>query len=63
MLTQNLRQARILRRLHDRAQIAAGQEVWLSAQLLPFDAWLETQWQEAAAARTELPALLQPAAR
>ena len=62
LLTQNLRQSRILRRLHDRAQIAAGHEVWATAQLLPFDAWLETQWREAAAARPELHGLLQPAA-
>lgn len=62
LLTQNLRQSRILRRLHDRAQIAAGREVWPTAQLLPLDAWLETQWREAAAARPELPGLLQPAA-
>lgn len=62
LLTQNLRQARILRRLHDRAQMAAGREVWPTAQLLPLDAWLEMQWREAAAARPELPGLLQPAA-
>lgn len=62
LLTQNLRQSRILRRLYDRAQIAAGHEVWATARLLPFDAWLEMQWREAAAARPELPELLQPAA-
>jgi probable DNA repair protein len=62
LLTQNLRQSRILRRLHDRAQIAAGLQVWATAQLLPFDAWLEMQWREAAAARPELPRLLAPAA-
>lgn len=62
LLTQNLRQSRILRRLHDRAQIAAGREVWPTAQVLPLDAWLETQWREALAARPELPELLRPAA-
>ena len=62
LLTQNLRQARILRRLHDRAQIAAGHEVWATAQLMPFDAWLEMQWREAASNRAGLPELLQPAA-
>ena len=62
LLTQNLRQARILRRLHDRAQIAAGHEVWATAQILPFDRWLEMQWREAAAHRSGLPDLLQPAA-
>ena len=62
LLTQNLRQARILRRLHDRAQIAAGHEVWATARMLPFDAWLEMQWREAAARQFGLPALLQPAA-
>ena len=62
LLTQNLRQSRILRRLHDRAQIAAGREVWPSAQVLPFDAWLEQAWQEAAATHPQLPALLRPSA-
>lgn len=62
VLTQNLRQARILRRLHDRAQIAAGRQVWPTAQLLPLDSWLEAQWREALAARPELPAILPPAA-
>ncbi|MGH8135613.1 MAG: PD-(D/E)XK nuclease family protein, partial [Steroidobacteraceae bacterium] len=62
LLTRNLRQARILRRLHDRAQIAAGHDVWPTAQLLPLDAWLEMHWREAAAKRSGLPGLLQPAA-
>ncbi|MFZ2509024.1 MAG: PD-(D/E)XK nuclease family protein [Steroidobacteraceae bacterium] len=62
LLTQNLRQSRILRRLHDRAQLVAGHEVWASARLLPFDAWLESQWRDGAATRPELPALLHPAA-
>ena len=61
LLTQNLRQARIFRRLHDRAQIAAGRDVWASAQVLPLDSWLELQWQEAAAERPELPELLHAA--
>ncbi len=62
LLTQNLRQSRILRRLHDRAHLAAGHEVWATARLLPFDAWLESQWRDAAATRPELPGLLHPAA-
>ena len=62
LLTQNLRQARLLRRLHDRAQIEAGRQVWPSASVLPLDTWLVLQWQEAAAARPELPELLQPVA-
>jgi probable DNA repair protein len=62
LLTQNLRQSRILRRLHDRAQLVAGHDVWASARLLPFEAWLESQWRDAAATRPELPGLLHPAA-
>jgi probable DNA repair protein len=62
LLTQNLRQARILRRLHDRAQIEAGRQVWPSAGVMPLDAWLGIQWQEAAAAQPQLPGLLRPAA-
>ena len=57
LLTQNLRQARILRRLHDRAQILAGRVVWPSAQVLPLDAWLAQQWRDAGAAN---PGLCQP---
>ncbi len=58
LLTQDLRQARILRRLHDRAQVEAGREVWPSAQILPLESWLALQWQEAAAARPALPGIL-----
>jgi len=58
LLTQNLRQARILRRLHDRAQVAAGRAVWPSAQVLPLDAWLTLQWQKASAERPALPGIL-----
>ncbi|MBM2853740.1 MAG: hypothetical protein HW417_668 [Steroidobacteraceae bacterium] len=54
LLTQNLRQSRILRRLHDRAQIAAGRVVWPSAQVLPLDVWLAQQWRDAAAANQDL---------
>lgn len=62
LLTPDLRQARILRRLHDRAQAAAGRQVWPSAQVLPIEAWLALQWQQAAADRPDLPALLPPVA-
>ncbi len=62
LLTPNLRQARILRRLHDRAQIEAGRVVWPSAQVLPIDAWLALQWQQASVARPELPRILTPVA-
>lgn len=61
LLTRNLRQARLFRRLHDRAQIAAGRDVWPSAQVLPLDAWLESQWQEAVTAHPALPPLAEPA--
>jgi len=58
LLTQDLRQARILRRLHDRAQVAAGRAVWPSAQVLPLDAWLALQWQRAATQRPAMPGIL-----
>jgi ATP-dependent helicase/nuclease subunit B len=58
LLTPDLRQARILRRLHDRAQVAAGRQVWPSAQILPIDAWLALQWQKASAERPGLPGIL-----
>jgi probable DNA repair protein len=58
LLTPDLRLARILRRLHDRAQVAAGRQFWPSAQVLPLDAWLMLQWQQAAASRPELAVIL-----
>lgn len=62
LLTADLRQARILRRLHDRAQLAKGLRAWPSAQVLPLDAWLDQQWRDAGAERNELPQALQPVA-
>ncbi|HUG04663.1 MAG TPA: PD-(D/E)XK nuclease family protein [Steroidobacteraceae bacterium] len=58
LLTRDLRQARILRRLHDRAQVGAGRRVWPSAQVLPLDVWLALQWQAAASGRPRLPGIL-----
>jgi len=62
VLTPDLRQARILRRLHDRAQADAGRQVWPSAQVLPIEAWLVLQWQQAAGDSPDLPAVLPPVA-
>lgn len=62
VLAPDLRQARILRRLHDRAQAAAGRSVWPTAQVLPLDAWLALSWQRASYDRPDLPAILSPAA-
>ena len=62
LLTSDLRQARILRRLHDRAQAAAGRKIWPSAQVLPLDTWLALQWLQVTAERPDLPAILPPAA-
>ena len=62
MLTRNQRQARILRHLHDRARLSAGDAVWPTARVLPLATWLEAWWREAVAERPELPELLPPAA-
>ncbi len=62
MLAPGLRQARILRRLHDRDQAAAGRRVWPTAQVLPLDAWMAGLWQQAGADRPDLPAALAPVA-
>ena len=62
LLTPDLRQSRIFRRLHDRAQIAAGRVVWPSAQVMPFDGWLALQWRDAGAVRDDLPQPLPPVA-
>ncbi|HKX98633.1 MAG TPA: PD-(D/E)XK nuclease family protein [Steroidobacteraceae bacterium] len=58
VLTADLRQARILRRLHDQAQIAAGRDAWPTAQVLPLEAWLAAQWRDAGTTRDELPVAL-----
>jgi probable DNA repair protein len=62
LLTPDVRRARILRRLHDRAQAASGREVWPTAQVLPLEAWLALQWQQATARQPRLPVLLPLAA-
>ncbi len=62
LLAPDLRQARIWRRLHDRAQAESGRAVWPTAQVLPLDAWLAQQWRQAASDRPELPAILSPIA-
>jgi probable DNA repair protein len=58
ILTADLRQARVLRRLHDRAQIAAGRAAWPTAQVLPLEAWLAREWKLAGAERASLPVAL-----
>jgi probable DNA repair protein len=58
VMTADLRQARILRRLHDQAQLAAGREAWPTAQILPLEAWLAAQWRDAGAEREDLPVAL-----
>jgi len=58
VLTATRRQARIIRRLHDQAQLARGRHCWPSADVLPVDAWLAARWREAAERNGELPLLL-----
>lgn len=58
VLTADLRQARILRRLHDQARIAAGHDAWPTAQVLPLESWLASLWREALAERDDLPVAL-----
>lgn len=58
ILTANRRQARILRRQHDEAQVAAGRRCWASVDVLPLEAWLVARWQELAGQDNSLPVLL-----
>jgi ATP-dependent helicase/nuclease subunit B len=62
VLTADLRQARILRRLHDQARMAAGHDAWPTAQVLPLESWLASLWREAHARRDDLPVALPAAA-
>lgn len=58
VLTSGRREARHLRRLHDAAQLAAGREVWPTADVMPLAAWMATRWAEIAAVDATLPTLL-----
>lgn len=58
LLTANRRQSRIIRRLYDDAQVAAGRRCWIAADVLPLDAWLGARWQELTARDPALPTLL-----
>ena len=62
ILAADLRQARILRRLHDRAQANAGRRAWPTAQVLPLDVWLGMQWARASIEHPDLPRILPPIA-
>jgi probable DNA repair protein len=61
VLTANRRQSRIIRRLYDEAQVAAGRHCWPAASVLPLDAWLAAQWQELTAQDPGLPTLMSEA--
>ena len=58
VLTADLRQARILRRLHDQARVAAGHDAWPTAQVLPLESWLASLWRAAVTERDDLPVAL-----
>jgi len=58
VLTATRRQARLIRRLFDEAQVAAGRQTWPTADVLPLSAWAATRWQEAARRDPSLPLLL-----
>ena len=55
VVTPNNRLARRLTALYDGAQRAAGRLAWEAPVVLPWGAWLEQLWQEAAASSRELP--------
>ena len=46
LLTVNNRLAIELRARHDRNQVAAGRTVWPSADILPWNAWLQRLYQQ-----------------
>jgi ATP-dependent helicase/nuclease subunit B len=58
VLTATRRQARLIRRLFDESQIAAGRQAWPTADVLPFSAWVAARWQEATRRDSSLPLLL-----
>jgi probable DNA repair protein len=58
VLTATRRQARLIRRLFDEAQLAAGRQAWHTAEVLPLSAWAAARWQELAGRDPALPLLL-----
>ena len=58
VLTSGGRDARLLRRLYDAAQLAAGREVWPTADVQPLAAWMAARWAELAVEDPALPVLL-----
>lgn len=58
VLTATRRQARLIRGLFDRAQLAAGRRSWPTADILPLAAWAGERWHEAARRHETLPILL-----
>ena len=58
VLTATRRQARLIRRLFDESQIAAGRQAWPTADVLPFPAWAAARWQEVTRRDNSLPRLL-----
>lgn len=58
VLTATRRQARLIRRLFDEAQVAVGRQTWPTADVLPLSAWAGARWQEAASRDASLPLLL-----
>jgi ATP-dependent helicase/nuclease subunit B len=61
VLTATRRQARLIRRLFDDAQVLAGRRVWPTAEVLPLQSWAAAQWQELAGHDSSLPFLLDEA--
>jgi ATP-dependent helicase/nuclease subunit B len=61
VLTATRRQAQLIRRLFDEAQLSAGRRSWATADVMPFTAWTAARWQEVARADSGLPILLDDA--
>jgi probable DNA repair protein len=58
VLTASRRQARLIRRLFDQAQLEAGRRSWPTADVLPLQAWATARWQEAAWRDSSLPVVM-----
>jgi len=61
ILTATRRQARLVRRLFDDAQVVAGRQAWPTAHVLPLEAWASARWHEVAGSDPNLPVLLDDA--
>lgn len=54
VITGNQRLSHVLRQYFDQAAVREGAQTWLTPDILPWNGWLQRQWEEALISR-EIP--------